>query len=457
MFNRQKRKKGEIKAVLGIEKRLRWINEKYWRILMRFANRLSHIGVFGFLIPSFVMLLMTPRSSAQVGRAAAQYIVLKLGSLGGTAGRSNGVNDRGWVSGWWNLSGDANHHAVLWIQGWPNDLGTLGGLNSEIEFSATNDLGMLGGGSDTSNVDPYGENFCFFTPTDNLLCSAFKWQNGIMSALPGLGGNNSYASSGNKSGHIVGWAETVVDPNCLAPQVFDFHAALWRGGPSQDLLPLSGDAVSAALGINDQDVAAGGSGFCGSTSALGFALSLHAVIWRNGSPTNLGSLGGQFNNVATAINNRGQVVGMSDVPGDIATHAFLWQNGSMKDLGTLPGDVFSVAWAISERGQILGQSCDANGNCRGFLRQNGVMTDVNTLIPAESPFVIIDANDINTAGEITGQAFDPLTGEMPAIELIPCTQADDPACKSDARGSFPVSLPKSVRDALEAKRVRLRK
>jgi|SRR5579859_83725 len=424
---------------------------------MRSTNRLSHIGVFGFVIPGFVLLLMAPLSSAQVGSAAAQYVVLKLDSLGGTAGRSNGVNDRGWVSGWWNLSGDANHHAVLWIEGRPNDLGTLGGPNSEIEFIATNDLGMLAGGSDTSNVDPYGENFCFFTPTDNLLCSAFQWQNGVMSALPGLGGNNSYASSSNKSGHIVGWAETVVDPNCLVPQVFDFHGVLWRDGKSQDLLPLSGDAVSAAFGTNDRDVAAGGSGFCGSTSVLGFALSSHAVIWRNGSPTDLGSLGGQFNNVATAINNRGQVVGMSDVPSDIATHAFLWQNGSMKDLGTLPGDVFSMAWAISERGQILGQSCDANGNCRGFLWRNGMMTDVNTLIPAESPLVIIDANDINATGKITGQAFDPLTSGMPAIELIPCAQTEDPTCKSEARRSLAVSLPQNVRDALRMKRLGFRK
>ncbi|HET9306149.1 MAG TPA: hypothetical protein VFO46_09000 [Candidatus Sulfotelmatobacter sp.] len=411
----------------------------------------------GILMPG-LLLLTAPWSIAQVDGITPQYVVVRLVSLGGTVGRSNGINDRGWVSGWWNLVGDTNHHAVLWINGRPNDLGTLGGPNSEIEFSATNDLGMLAGGSDTSNMDPYGENFCFFTPSDNMLCSAFEWQNGIMSALPGLGGNNSYASSSNKSGHIVGWAETALDPNCLAPQVFDFHGVLWRGGQSQDLLPLSSDAVSAAFGINDRDVAVGGSGFCGSTSVLGFALSSHAVIWRNGSPADLGGLGGQFNNVATTINNRSQVVGMSDVSGDTTAHAFLWQNGSMKDLGTLPGDVFSVAWAISEQSRILGQSCDANGNCRGFLWQNGVMTDVNTLIPAESPFIIVDANGINAAGDITGQAFDPLTGDMPAIELIPCNKkGDEPACTSEARGSFRVSLPQNIRDALKAKRPRFRK
>jgi probable HAF family extracellular repeat protein len=184
---------------------------------------------------------------------------------------------------------------------------------------------------------------------------------------------------------------------------------------------------------------------------------LHAVIWRNGLATELTSLGGQFNNAAVDINNRGQFVGLSDVPGDASTHAVRWHNGSITDLGMLAGDTSSFAWAISDRGQVLGESCDANGNSRGFLWQNGAMADVNTLVPAESSLIIIDANNINGAGDITGHAFDPLTGGTPAIELIPCSQTDDPACKSEARESVRVSLPESVRDALKAKRLRFRK
>ena len=423
---------------------------------MRSKNYRSPLRLVTFVATGLVLLAAS--SSAQNKKTAPQYVVAQLGSLGGTVGRSNAVNDRGWVSGWWNLPGDTNHHAVLWIDGQPNDLGTLGGPSSEIEFIERNNFGLFAGGSDTSNIDPYGENFCILTFPDPFQCSAFRWENGAMSALPGLGGNSSYAANSNRSGHIVGWAETALDPNCLAPQVFDIHGALWSGGSVRDLPPLPGDAVSAAVAINDQDVVAGGSGICASPGALGWAVSTHAVIWRNGLPTDLGGLGGQFNNSATDSNNRGQVVGMSDLPGDTVTHAVLWQKGAISDLGTLPGDASSYAWAISENGKIiLGQSCDANGNCRGFLRQKGVMTDVNTLIPAGSPLIIVDANDINSGGDITGQGFDPVTGEIPAIELIPCTQTDDPACKSEARGSVRVSLPQSVRDALKAKRLRFRK
>jgi len=415
----------------------------------------QQIPLSGSHFPSHLVQPAMRSAPPQNGTVATpQYILVKLGSPGGTVGRSNSVNDRGWVSGWSNLTGDANHHAVLWIEGQPSDLGVLGGQNSEIEFTATNNFGLLAGGSDTSNIDPYGENFCFFTASDNLLCSAFQWQNGLMTALPGLGGNNSYATGSNSAGHIVGWAETpTVDSKCLAPQVFDWHGALWKEGQVQGLPPLPGKAMSAAFAINDQDEAVGGSGICGSAGVQGFALSTNAVIWRSGVPTDLGNLGGQFNNIATAINNLGQVVGFSDVADDTTTHAFIWQDGVMSDLGTLPGDFFSLAWGIGDRGQVLGQSCDVNGNCRGFLWQDGVMTDVNTLIPAGSSLFIIDANDVSAAGEITGQAFDPLTGEMPAIEMIPCTIADDPGCRSKVQENLQVVLPQNVRDALLKRRL----
>jgi probable HAF family extracellular repeat protein len=431
---------------------------------MRPRGRFSRLTVFDILASGLVPLLAASGSSAQRQQPATQYLVVRLGSLGGTVGRSNAVNDRGWASGWWNLPGDTNHHAVLWVDGQANDLGTLGGPSSEIEYIATNDFGMLAGGSDTSNIDPYGENFCIINDTanneapDQFECSAFRWENGVMSALPGLGGNSSYAANSNRLGHIVGWAETALDPNCVAPQVFNFHGALWSGGRVQDLPALPGDTSSAAIAINDHDVAAGGSGICASPGVLGFAVLTHAVIWRNDLPTNLGSLGGQFNNAATDSNNRGQVVGLSDLPGDTNTHAVLWEKGAINDLGALPGDAFSYAWAISEDGNmILGQSCDLNGNCRGFLWQQGVMTDINRLIPAESQLLVIDANDMNAAGDITGQAFDPLTGEMPAIELIPCSRANSDECKSTARESVRITLPQNVRDALKTKRLLFRK
>jgi len=52
---------------------------------------------------------------------------------------------------------------------------------------------------------------------------------------------------------------------------------------------------------------------------------------------------------------------------------------------------------------VVGQSIDANGFSRAFLWQNGVMADLNTLVPPGSPFLVY-ANDINHRSEIAGQA-----------------------------------------------------
>jgi probable HAF family extracellular repeat protein len=59
-------------------------------------------------------------------------------------------------------------------------------------------------------------------------------------------------------------------------------------------------------------------------------------------------------------------------------------------LGTLPGDVSSGAKDINNKGQVVGQSCDINQNCRAFLWQNGMMTDLNTLVPGGGVSVFFD-------------------------------------------------------------------
>ena len=84
-------------------------------------------------------------------------------------------------------------------------------------------------------------------------------------------------------------------------------------------------------------------------------------------------------NAALAINDRRQIVGASDIASDTYQHAFLWQNGTMSDLGTLPGDVITAAVAINNRGQVTGVSEDDNNNIRSFLWQNGTMYDLNDL------------------------------------------------------------------------------
>ena len=57
------------------------------------------------------------------------------------------------------------------------------------------------------------------------------------------------------------------------------------------------------------------------------------------------------------------------------------------------------------------------GSGRAFLYQNGVMTDLNTLIPAESPWYLQNAASINEAGEIAG--YGTINGETHAFLAKP--------------------------------------
>jgi probable HAF family extracellular repeat protein len=97
------------------------------------------------------------------------------------------------------------------------------------------------------------------------------------------------------------------------------------------------------------------------------------------------------------------VIGQSDVPGDTVHHGFLWQDGRTSDLGTLPGLPVSLANGINNQGQIVGFSQDESGNTTvPWIWQHGVMTDLNTLIPSDSPILLVEALGINDRGQITG-------------------------------------------------------
>src|SRR5258708_12520232 len=88
-----------------------------------------------------------------------------------------------------------------------------------------------------------------------------------MTALPPFpGGFNSYATAVNNRGEIVGWAENgVQDPTCnTALQTLQFRAVIWeKDGTMKELPPLQGDSTSAATAINDLGQVVGISGACG--------------------------------------------------------------------------------------------------------------------------------------------------------------------------------------------------
>jgi probable HAF family extracellular repeat protein len=378
----------------------------------------------------FTAAAMPFRLAAQVGNPLEEkqvhYKLVDLGTLGGSfVNPYGGVTNKSWVTGDAALSNNLTEHAFLWRDGVMTDLGTLGGPLSSVGNATKDVRGLVVGISQTLELDPLQEAWIAITgfPLPDYASVGFRWKDGLMSALPTLGGIHAQALGVNNRGQIAGFSENDThDPNCVPPQQLDFEAVIWGPrGEIQELPPLPGDVIAGALGVNDKGQVVGGSGpICGFLPFPTLYLA-HAVLWQDGKPIDLGNFGGAQNNFAAVINNRGQIIGNSDLPGDAIGHGFLWEDGVMTDLGPLPGDYSSSAQDINEQGQVVGISCDVNGNCRGFLWENGVMTDLNTLVPEGFPFPVTAGFGINDRGEIAIQVYDPNTGNLPTYLMIPDT------------------------------------
>ena len=355
-----------------------------------------------------------------VGLAAQTYNVRTLDGLGGGAG-ANGINDRGQVVGQANREGDTVSHAALWIRGsTPLDLGTLGGpdTNSAVAWPVKSNNGLIVGISDTDEVNPLGEAFScwpFFAPgvPTRKICKGFRWEQGKLTALPPFpGGYNSYATAANNRGQVVGWAENGVHDSSCNPafQILQFRAVLWGPhGEMQELPPLPGDSTSAATAINDKGQVVGISGACG--IAVGDVSAAHSVIWENGVPTRIGDFGGHTWNTPTAINNDGVVVGFSlpaDKEGTRFYRAFVWtREAGTRMLDQIEGDVRSAALGINDDGQIVGFSRTAGAVLRAVMWENADATiqNLNYLVSSDSPYLLI-AGDLNNSGRIAGYTGD---------------------------------------------------
>ena len=215
-----------------------------------------------------------------------------------------------------------------------------------------------------------------------------------LGVLPG--DTSSVAVGINQHGDVVGWSNGSAGT----------RAFLYTDATGMVHLPGLPDKPRAvARDVNDLgDVV-------GSANAGGVDLG-HAVLWRGGTATDLGTLATGSYSEATAINNLGQVVGWSytdggsfgvhaflysaaegmvDVTPDSDTgsaadindagqvtgyktaalgyyHAFRWQDGTFVDLGVLPGFAFSFGFAINATGRVAGSSTSASGNSEEFFR-----------------------------------------------------------------------------------------
>ena len=348
---------------------------------------------------------------------AGGWALTDLGTLGGAGSAANGINNAGQVVGYAEAA-DGTPYPAIWNGGVAAPLSTRpgralalspGGVAAGNVMSAdgsrlaatllsggnANDLGSFGGSfSYAVSVNDSGQ-VAGYARTPDEKDHAFLATASGMVDLGTFGGLYSYAYGLNQAGLAVGSAyDASGTPRCF----------LSTGGGLVDPGTLGG-RVCNALAVNDAGQVTGSS-----TTSAGIG---HAFVFDRRGMVDLGTLGGT-SSIGYAINRLGKVVGASRTPAN-QLHAFLHDGTRMVDLGTLGGTT-STATGINASGQVVGNSTLANGSKQPFFLANGVMLNVNVLVPGLSN---VDPAHLylNDAGQMAGTGS--IGGKQHAFLLTP--------------------------------------
>jgi autotransporter-associated beta strand protein/probable HAF family extracellular repeat protein len=330
-------------------------------------------------------LAAAPFFSAQA--IAATYTITDLGSLGGTVTSAARINSSGEIAGN-SQDSTGTSYAFTWLNG---TMTSLGSLNGRTTFArAINDFGEVAG--NLSNAD-------IFTYSSNGQLSDI--------GIP-LGGTTCRANGINNLGQITGqltFSGQVVRGFLYSPAT----------GQTTNIGTMSGNASDFSYGssVNDLSQIEGDS-----INSNGLD---HAYIWTNGSFHDLGTLGGLYSS-GVMLNDEGHAVGTAAMPDSTPQHSdfhvFFFDGTKMNDCGTLGGN-YGNANAINDFDVVVGYTyLSDNTTSAPFIWSNGVMTNLNSLIPANSGDTLTTAMGINNSGEIVANGFNS-KGQHAAFLLTP--------------------------------------
>jgi len=312
-------------------------------------------------------------------RLSAAIDITDLGTLGGEQSIAFAVNDSDQVVGLsWTSNGPS--HSFLYSNGQMTDLYPL---NSQELITAgptgINDLGQVATGA-------IGGDGLYYPVI-------YDSRTGEVTTLGSLGGVTSYGFTGVATA-INNWSQAV---GYSYLDDVNRHAFLYDHGVLRDIGCLPGESTCSAyaLAINDRGQVVGSSG--------------RAFLYTRGIMTEISPFG-SLASYARGINNHGQIVGEYLIADQTAFHAFLYSDGTFTDIGNTDSPE-TVAYDINDVGQIVGttwvlkdNSCrDCNDyEPRAFLYENGVMTQLNSLLAPGSDWKLVQAFAINKTGNIVG-------------------------------------------------------
>jgi probable HAF family extracellular repeat protein len=293
-------------------------------------------------------------------------------------------------------------HAFAWQDGRLTDLGALPGENSSAIFEL-NDHSVGAGLSENGQFDPN---------TGTAAMSAVLFENGQVVDLGALpGGRESFATDINDRGQVAGFSSNgTPDPFSFFGWGTQTRGFIWEQGAMHDLGTLGGaDTIIISMNANGQ---IDGQSYTNDIANPVTGIpTMDAYLWQNGQMRDLGNLGGNFDVPGDqGLNEHGEVAGTSNLPGDLTTHPFLWNGKKMIDLGTL-GGVNGSGSGINDEGDVVGSADLPSGTHDGFLWQDGTMHD---LLPVNlAP--CSNAAAVNARDEVVGNATNCHGHELAAV------------------------------------------
>jgi len=179
-----------------------------------------------------------------------------------------------------------------------------------------------------------------------------------------------------------------------------------------------GNAIvrSGALTVMSNFSAAQGSGALNANDEVAGSADSKAAFWKSSGVVDAGLLTGYDTAVGTALSDDESLAGVAYNAGEATRVGFIYRSGSMAKIPSLQGDTMLIPTGVNALGQVVGNSI-ANSSSRGFLYSNGSTLPLNTLIPSNLGWQIVQANAINNKGQIVGTGI--LNGTQHAIMLTP--------------------------------------